>query len=482
MHPLLLGAMRDRILRRWLEIDAEDALVFAESSSGGYVAADLVRVWVDMDQESALDALAQASPGLLAKVRWQFASHLAQIDPRRALTALDRIPFVGTASDSDEMAAGVYRIWAETDPEAAAKAVTDSVSKWGERSPLQLVAKTWAASDPQAAWDFFTTWQPDKGELDANDFIRAAEQIIPYLLEKNPEFDFSDAVTSSDFFDGKNSSRVASAWARRNPKSAISFAQTRPQNDSFARALLVQVATGLATAEPERALELFESIDGSEREYENRGVARQAFASLASSGVEESFERWHRFPDKFKTDALSGIMTYQIAADSTAALADWKTWLTDDKIASSVFPAMEIALSWGHGGGVQDISSVVEAIPEFGAHVSGYVLDSWVRSAPEAAAAFMAAEIRSGRDFDEDDMQAVAELSHARPEYTAEWVAELPNGQIQNDAAATLAVNWSRLDPAAAAEWIADLPEGDVFNSVASALEMAESQLARRRR
>ena len=489
-HPLVLGAIRDRILRSWLVIDPEGALAFAENKVRGVhepeIAADLFRVWIDLDLESAISGLWQAGSPLITAVIPSFIESVARIDPERALVVLDKIPDSVEDFQADSSAYRLYAVWAAEDPNAAVESAKkyESGNRWW--NPMKAVAETWAESDPEAAWDYFSSLPVENKRYGQGGFEQA-KFILPSLIEKVPDFEFGDYFSRQNFSDYTNS-QFAEYWAENNYESAISYAKSHPENDRFARALLVHAAEEIATAEPERALHLLESVDGSSRAHRNRSVTRNAFAALASADLENSVERWAKLPDKFKTNALAGVMNYQLATDPEAAIAKWQEWAADPAFDTSLFPALQVALSSGHGGGVQDVGAVIQAIPELSNHVSGWMLGSWAKNAPEGTAEFYLEAIQSGRDFyeqddnDIDNLRAVAEITHSRPEFAAGWVSRLPAGQFQNDAAATLAVNWSRINPVAAAEWIGQLPEGAVFDSVAAALEDAETQPAQRRR
>ena len=489
-NPLVVSAIRDRILRSWLVIDPEDALAFAESEIRGTfdagIAADLFRVWTDLDLESSISGFTQAGDPLINAVLPSFVEAIARIDPERALSVLEKAPDSVDEYQESSAASRLYAIWGTEDPVTAAVSANAKAIENGWWRLADEVAKTWAESDPEAAWDYFSTL-PVTVKRKGRGGFEQARYILPTLIAEVPNFDFGDFFSPDNFSDFTYS-QFADYWVKNSYESAIAYARNHPDNDRFARALLVRAAGDIATAEPERALNLLESVDGSLRDSENRAVTRSAFASLASADLETTVERWGMLADKFKPDALAGVMTYQLAADPEAAIAKWKEWAADPAFDASLFPALKVALSAGHGGGVQDVGAVMDAIPELSNHVSGWMLDGWAKSAPEDAAEFFLESIQSGRDvyrrddYDEDDLAAIAEITHSRPEFAADWVLRLPGGQIQNDAAATLAVNWSRINPVAAAEWVSELPEGAVFDSVASALEEAETQLERKRR
>ncbi len=468
-HPLLLAALRDRALRRWVELDAESALAFAEQEVRGEyepgVAADLFRVWLDLDVDSALESFAQASPSLVMATRRDFFSDFARLDPRRAAEELAKPRWEGLRGGHQGPAYGVFTLWASEDPRAAAEAAR----KWphgGGYDFSESIARIWAEKDPAAAWDFYGKENPDDPG-DRWQRSQLSQLLAGYLLEQDPHADLGE-------FSEHEKQELARNWADRNPESAIAFALSRPDDDVLARSLLAQASRQLATPEPERALELFLQRDGSSREYENRETLRQAFASLAASGVDAGMERWTTLPEAYKSDALSGVLTFQFAADPLAAVARWREWFGDPAIRPSLLPAMAVALSWGHGGGAQDVGVVVQAIPEFGEHVREYVLQGWVKTDPEEAADFIAERVRASGGADIGDQEAIAELTFSRPEFTAQWLPGLPEGAFRNDAAAALAANWSRFNPAAAALWVAGLRDGAMKASAARALAGSE--------
>ncbi len=62
------------------------------------------------------------------------------------------------------------------------------------------------------------------------------------------------------------------------------------------------------------------------------------------------------------------------------------------------------------------------------------------------------------------------EICFSRPEFTSQWLMELPAGTFQASAAGTLAKAWSRFDPEAADAWARALPEGSTKEAALKAL------------
>jgi len=458
-HPLVVSALRDHALRRWLELNAESALSFAEADVGlpyqPSIANDLFRVWLDLDVDSALSSFAQASPSLVKTVRNSFFSNFAQIDPERAVAELANPRWKGARGWwHDYSTRNVFAIWASKDPEGAAEMALEWKNERKDTSAFSGVAEVWGQSDPLAAWEFIQTHKF------AND---AKQMLIGYLLERDPEADIGEHKDHQW-------RRIARPWADRDYQSAIDFARSRPEGDPLAHQLILRAASKLASSEPEHAMELLNERGPSDWEYDYNGILWQAFASMAASDLDQSLERWRGLPEELRTFSLAGIITQQHATDQNETLKNLRTWIDDPSIGEAVLPAMAIALSHGHGGGAQDLGSFIEEFPEFGTHVGEYLLQGWVRTDPEAAAGFIAKKVEANGGKDIGENSSIAELAFSRPEFTAGWLPTLPEGEFQITTAASLAANWSRFSPDAAAAWVEGLADGAMKDAAAKGL------------
>lgn len=444
-HPMVSAALKDYALRRWLEIDAESALGFAEAriteAWKPEIAADLFRVWLDMDPRSALQSFAQASPALIKAAHYDFFMNLAEIDPQQAVKEWSSERWRSSEYEYSGLNQKLYQLWAASDPAAAAEA-----AKAGSVSG-QVIAKVWAETDLDAAMEFF-------GEENRDWFL-------PKLLERNP-----NAAVEKDAllrYTGASQSDYSA-------DSAIAIARNREVDDDVAKNMLLNAAALTATAEPERALALLVE-SGAKIDWRTNGILMQAFASLAAENTQAQLgERLKALPEEMRTDALAGAITHRHAVDPAATALQLREWLEDPQLADQVMPAMEKAYGWGHGGGAQDLGGLLETIPEFGPQVRGYLMQGWVKTDPEEAAAFMAGELARGAD-NVYDHEAVAELAYSRPEFTAQWLADLPAGEFRDNTAAALAANWSRFDPASAAQWVTELPAGAIKDAASEHLE-----------
>lgn len=233
----------------------------------------------------------------------------------------------------------------------------------------------------------------------------------------------------------------------------------------------------LATADPDRALQLYrDSGGGSSHEWENPAIIREAFASLAGQDQENATTKLLEFSGKDREAAMSGVLTQAFASDLAGASALARTWLADPMLKEAVWPALSIALSWGHGGGNHDLGPILEQMPELADHVGDYTLQGWTRTNPEAAAAFLGGQVAANPNLAMANSEAVAEICVSRPEFTSQWLMELPAGAFQASAAGTLAKAWSRFDPEAADAWARSLPEGSTKEAALKALGTATSK------
>lgn len=463
-HPLYTSALRDYALRRWLELDPEDALSFAEKAGGQWyestLAGDLFRLWVGLDADSALLAFAQASPATVVTARTDFFTKLAESDPRRAVQEMLNSRFRPSTQvvtpEWEQTGLAVFTLWAEKEPQAAAERL-QKIDAGQYRSVLFSVAETWARRDPKAAWEFF---KPEPGKPDRQGVATA---ILPYLLKIDP--------TAMDRAPEGVTAEMAKFWSDRNPEDAIVFAQARPVEDPLRRELLAHAARSLATAEPERAIQLYRDSSGeSAKGWVNSGLLREAFASLAGLDRDQATSKVLEFSGKDREAAMSGVLTQAFASDIAGASVLARTWFEDPSLQEAVIPALNVALSWGHGGGNQDLGPILEQVPELADHVSDYLLEGWTRTDPEAAAAFLSSKVTADPNLAGTKSEAVAEICFSRPEFTAQWLGKLPAGSFQTTTAGTQARTWSRFDPDAANDWAQSLPEGPPKEAALAAL------------
>ncbi len=462
-HPLVLRAGRDFALRRWLELDAESALVEAERTPGhGYTtegfAVDLFRVWLDLHVENAIEAWNQANPVLSKNVRVAFLTALADKDPAKAFAVWQTPRGKSTAPWGDDAEEGIFRRWAQQDPRVA----MDNASKSGGGAH-QAVIDEWAGSKPTEALAYIRS-----GNL--LEIGLRSSILLPLLLQSDSAAAHNALSQASE----GEIERISRKWTDRDPSGALHWAQSQPPDSPLVRAILGGVAGKIAFSDPERALQVLGSLppesednpQGRMRDFEIRSAHREAFASLAATNPERAREMILTNPEMVKRGALDGYLTYAFANDSAAGIEQCREWLTNPALKEATTSAALMAFRWGHGAGARDPSEVIAALPELAEKVDSDVLSGWAKANPTGAAEFIMQRAAAGKPVEDLKSEGViAEIAIARPEWTSVWLQRLPDAALQVEAAHTLAANWAAFDPDAAGRWIDSLPDGPVRES-----------------
>ena len=478
LHPLVAQTTRDRAWRRWLELDPPGALAYAEGNadtdwwSPDSPATDLFRVWVDMDAEAALAAFTTASTGLQKAMRASFFTHLAQIDPAQAFEEFMRPRWQESQTRYEETGQEILSIWAASDPHAAAEALERWRSladdDYRSISAIPVFARAWATADPVAAWEHFRKSQEDDPVPFVGETIGFAAS---YLLEFDPDAaleELTPKVEPGALPPEDPRFWCADEWVRRDPEGAIAHARARPPGDPMTTELLVNAGWEFATADPELALDLLAEAGGSPDQWHNHGFVREAFHSLMAQDPDAAMARLATLPERGRRNALSGILAQQFAESAEQGIASARTMLDEATDPATVLRALARALDSDHDGGDQPLGQVLFWIPEMSEHIRDGMLEGWVRTAPEEAAAYMTERygvhpspwIGNGRD-------AVEELAASRPEFTAAWVEALPEGEFRQNSANVLRATWRRFNPESADAWVESLEDPELKAALA---------------
>lgn len=389
LHPMVRRALQDRALRAWLEIEPAGALSYAEQQIihryHANLGQDLFRVWVDLDPEGAKQAFSVASPALINSCFSSFCIDLGKKDAAGTLQFIASRQWVKQGNfGHKETITQIYHDWATRDPKAAIlHADSDGDS-------LCAAYTGWAKIDPLAAWE---AAPKSEGAMNMRPILQA---LAPYILPLNP-----DLISK---IPGSNSDDFARDWVTADFEGARKFAMNLPKDSPVRATLFHEIAGSIATADPEGAIALFQESGGSETsDYTNSGIFRQAFISLNSTNPHRARELLREIPEHHRAVALGGILTNEFAIDPTNASLQCRMFLDNPATRDLVIPALERALSWRHGSGNHDLTKVVETIPELRPKVREYLLTGWVRTAPEAAANFLAEEanhqVEQGQSF-----------------------------------------------------------------------------------
>ena len=466
-HPLLRRFEREQALRHWLELDAPGALAEAAKDPVADFARELFEAWAELDPRAALDALNASSREMTAAVARHFFIALMNRDPAMAAQELAQPRW----KDGKEELLGwdfhkdVQRQWMKADPAAAIASFGPPSSKPSLSAAERAMAEAWAEVDFPAAWAHFAAKgfgddgfsMPDAMAMLAKGLLKGD----PRALEIESAFEGSADPDASDPRES-----LADEMAESNPQAALEWASSRPADDPLRKAIEQKVSSDLASSDPEAALAMWEASGGSKYGWQADSFFRESFAALAAKDPAEAAARVMKLSDDKRAAAMGGVLTRTFSDDPAAAVAQCRAWLDDPDLQPAVAKAWALSFSWSHGAGGRDPGPMLEAIPELNEAVDAYVLSTWTKVDPEAAAGWIQQRLEQGKavkfEGDNGDKGILTDLAISRPGFTASWLLELPDPAVQAKAADTLASNWSAFDPAAADAWIASLPAGPV--------------------
>lgn len=485
-HPLLRRFEYERALRRWIELDPEGALAEAETRSSPAFTADLFKAWVELDPKAALAALRRSNRTLTSQVAREFFVTLMARDPALAAAELKEAPWKGGKTEllGWNFHAEVARAWMRSDPQAAIASLGPAGSLENPDEGQRTILAEWAKTDFAAAWKHVV--DESKGEHRLNE--AHADQILAAgLLAGSKEalavLESLPLSIKSDFgrdFTINPRGDTARTMVEGDTAAAIKWAESRPEDDPLGREVLMHAARKLASSDPMKALELMKDSANAGETWEQDGVFRESFASLAAADPAKAVEMIGGLEAGRRKDAMSGYLTRMFAVDVEGSIEQCRAWLADPEMKAAFPEAFAEAFSWGHGAGIRDPGPVLEALPELNDAVDSYVIATWAKCDPEASAAWMADRLAEGKKLKGmDDKGVLSELAISEPEFTAKWVSQLPEPKFQATAARALTANWGAFNPQAAAEWIESLPAGEVRDAAVAGMEIARTGVSK---
>lgn len=480
-HPLLRQVEAQEALRRWIELDPAGALAEAEKAPSSAFAKGLILAWVEVDPAGAIDAVHRSGRSLAGAVAKDFFLALMAKDPKLAVAEF-RQPrwqqegeaFLGWGFHQE-----IYRQWMLSDPESAiAELGTLKDKSWNASDPQAVLVSAWAEVDFAAAWKYLQASHQENGEnLTTESF--ALEMLAHGLAANSPDalksleslLAASKAEAAADSEKGSGFGRdfdshayllqlLANRFAEANPALALEFARKQTGNEALRQELFFSVAGEIASADPVQALELLKEAGTGEDSRYDLGVVREAFASLAAQDPAAAREKLAGMPADQQAGAVSGYLTNLFALDPGAAAAQCREWLADPQLAKAAKEGWAIAFSWGHGAGIRDPGPVLAAVPALNDAVDENVLSTWAKGDPEAAAGWISGRLQEGKKVQFGSEGIFAEFAISSPEFTSNWVKDLPDPKLQAEAADTLTANWAAFDPAAARRWVDSLEPG----------------------
>lgn len=473
-HPLLRRFDREQALRRWIGTDPKGALAEAERDPDADFAKQLFEAWIQINPLAALDALNGSSRRLAGAVAKDFFLALMAKDPALAAEELQSPRW----SDPPKEFLGwnfhteVYRQWMRSDLEAAVAWLDGQKHFVSGRGEAEM--EEWARMDFEAAWrKISSATDPDRiGHLQQYGNVALAQGLLQGNAAALEILGGLPVVKSGSGFGAVDPrSWIAESMVRADPLGAMEWAESRPSDDPLRREILAQAASAIASSDPERALALLAETGGSARHWDNDSVLQQSFAALAAKDPESAAARAAELPEGQRERAMSGWLRRVFMDEPAAVAAQSRAWLADPQLRESLPEAWAIAFSSYHGAAMIDPGPMLEAVPELHDAVNAKVLSTWSKANPEGAAGWISDRLEQGYEVPVSGEGVFADLAIARPEFTANWLMDLPDPALQAQAADTLTANWSAFDPVAAGAWVETLPQGTLREAAERGME-----------
>lgn len=476
LHPLLRHSKRDAALRRWLELDPDDALKEILADPGGTTAKDLLLAWIEVDPVRAMDAMHEVGPAVMRPVAQEMFVKLLVWDPELAMSELrsDRWNAGAMTWNDDRFKASVYEQWMAVDLPSATGELRRMFQKGGWETNLDATRALfagWSRVDFQAAWGFLTAeaatagWMAEsnaRGELGEDLRERVLKQ---GLLEGSKEAE----MELIRFWEGKGPSAMRGSDSPgsmlrdaidRDPYRVLEFAEgLDPRHDDIRKDLCLSVIGEISHSDPIRALDMFKRTPPDAGDYRKTEL-RQIFASLVNEDPARARTELVALPTAFQVPAIGGWLTSEFASDPEAAIRRCREWAADPAVAEALGKGWAMAFSWGHGSGIRDPKPSLDAMPELNDAVDCDVLSTWVKGNPREAATWISTRIADGHQVDFGKEGILGDLSNSEPQWMSGWVNGVLDANVREKAVRTLAKNWMAFDPQGAGEWLDSLPAG----------------------
>lgn len=370
------------LLCRWAQADPAAALSWIQSLPAHGPRAEYVQiVLTEWAADAPVGALEWAKR--LPEGRDQdqglrvILSAVAERSPREALTLIDSLGFFPAKA---EVLASILQRWAQTDPSAAARAVTGREKGLAPEVVADL-ARRWAAKDTKTA----LAWAETLGHRIRS---RAIEAVVSVWSEKDlsgaAAFAWSQAAGKSR--DSMIDS-VVGRWASVDAAAALAWANQLPEGQNRDRALQ-QVLERSARADPKAAATYALSISATDR---RDGTVSQVASEWYKADPDAAQTWMNSLPTATFGAAARGIFSQALSQDPKQA-ADFVASLSDAVTRNSLLGEL--------AGGLArtDIVSAVdwlEQMPKGQPQVKALMgmVDLWARADPQAAAEFAALSV-----------------------------------------------------------------------------------------
>lgn len=325
----------------------------------------------------------------------------------------EALPALATFLDENAPRTGVhglYRRWAESDPEAAAAM---AVTIRGANEAVHAVARRWVETDPDSAM----AWANSLENIPQRQ--HALQGAVESAADRDPAA-AAGLIEQMAASHGRNElvREIAHRWAREDVDSAL---------------------TWVRSLDPASSAEAMHGLTHSWAETDPQGAANHAL-SLPSSerrrALVEVSEAWARLDP----NAAKAWIETLGPADATPAmrgLVEVMSWNDPQS-------AADLVASWG-GANAELGEGLID--------LSNQVAEHWSRQDP-AAAATWAQSLPTAGEVRQEAVASVAESwLEVDPWSAGEWIGRMESGRVRDVATGRLVDHVAGSDPGSAYEW-----------------------------
>ena len=439
---------------KWFDLDREAALQNALSRTGeGSV--DVLKTifarWAEVSPHEAWDRL-EGTEKLPKNSRWSIGNivleEIAKSEPELALE-LSLNPLAGGAAYSPS---SVFRVWAQSDPAAAASAIQKIGLPWSRAREFRTVAAVWAKEDAEAAWE----WA--KGLSNSNERSEALESVMGTAIEK----DWRSAVRLYEELPVKRGNdrvlkKLLTKMSEESPVEAYEFA-TEHAKGAGSVAEFQGLWWNWAQQDPEGALEVAER-DQNDGDQNWSETFRIIIDVVARTDVEKATRMMGNLKDPNAYESAASAIAYKLMSRDVKQAVDWAVALPPGNARESVLAS---ALgTWG-------MDSPGEA-SEFALELPGSKeREASLKSIAKAWAGKDAVEALKWADSHLEDPETrkstlpymIGRLANTNVEKAAEWVMNQSENEVRANSSSYLISEWVRMDFSAAGKWLNQLEKG----------------------
>ena len=462
-------------------------------------------------REALAEVEAMKDERFQTRLRNMLLSRWGESDPKAALAYIQGLNLDGGSFPFD-VVKSVISSWAEKDF-TAAKAWVEGLppGTYRRRSAMGDLAFALAQKDPAAALSLARSLPGDDGQRflsgalngwclkDAEAAIAYAVQLpdvgftLVYMFDKIASKDPDKAIKMLEKIPSENQQnealrKIGLRWAISDPNAALDWAnqQTDPKVKSE---ILQGVIGGMAQKDPERALELAQSLPANERE----GRIDYILGVLSESDPEGAVGYAMNLPsNKSKNFNVSRLAGQWISSDPQGALG-WFDSLTDPKLKEQVAGAMidnlpkddlatslklldtmppgffqnqalsRIGRNWAQTDQKAALDwANVQTDPEVKSEILGGVIQGMSVKDPNSAFQLVQS-LPAGNSRNRIIITSLGSMAQSDPQSAIALASGIAEAHDRLMAQANVVRSWKRRDPTAANQWVnsSSLPQDE---------------------